>query len=96
MSHDYAELIARLRSIQSPHCQHAADAIEALVAERDKREWNPLTDDGDAFRLAVKLDLLVDGLAGNYDETQEEYDADPYAANRRAIVRAAAARLGEG
>lgn len=55
-------------------------------------EWNPLTDDGDALRLAVKLDLI--------DETQwkapvtgavyNECNGDWYAATRRAIVRAAA------
>jgi hypothetical protein len=33
MSHDHTELIARLRSIQSPHCQHAADALIAQAAE---------------------------------------------------------------
>jgi hypothetical protein len=53
--------------------------------------WNPLTNSGDAFELAVKLDLLADGLAGHYDyATDAEYAADPYAATRRAIVRAAA------
>jgi hypothetical protein len=53
--------------------------------------WNPINDNGDAFRLAVKLDLLADGLAGHYDyATDAEYAADPLAATRRAIVRAAA------
>lgn len=42
------------------------------------RRWNPLTDDGDALRLAVKLNLDI------------RYK-DSYAATRRAIVRAAAA-----
>jgi hypothetical protein len=39
MNHDHAELIARLRSIQSPHCQHAADAIEALVVDAERYRW---------------------------------------------------------
>ena len=59
--------------------------------------WNPLTDDGDALRLAVKLELQLDlrhsfhtvrvyGAAeGRIDES-----GDPLAATRRAIVRAAA------
>lgn len=61
--------------------------------------WNPLTDDGDALRLAVKLsiDLLqfsdIDHepmhACANYDIC-EEYRQNPYAATRRAIVRAAA------
>ena len=63
--------------------------------------WNPLTDDGDALRLAVKLKLSVsifDDAIGvgrrssSYGEL--EIQGDPYAATRRAIVRAAAA-IGE-
>jgi hypothetical protein len=54
--------------------------------------WNPLTDDGDALRLAVKLDLF-DAATLTYEP--EEYRADPYAATRRAIVRAAA-EIGKG
>jgi hypothetical protein len=63
--------------------------------------WNPLTDDGDALRLAVKLRLT---LNCSYDDvaicgqefTQKEVfiernGEDPLAATRRAIVRAAAA-----
>ena len=55
--------------------------------------WNPLTDDGDAFRLAVKLELNVlvgvaqDGEGRIIVETSLD---DPYVATRRAIVRAAA------
>jgi hypothetical protein len=65
------------------------------------RWWNPLTDDGDALRLAVKLRLTVNC---SYDDvtlcgqefTQKEVflernGEDPLAATRRAIVRAAAA-----
>jgi hypothetical protein len=63
--------------------------------------WNPLTNSGDAFELAVKLRLT---LNCSYDDvaicgqefTQKEAfiernGEDPYAATRRAIVRAAAA-----
>ena len=58
--------------------------------------WNPLTDDGDALRLAVKLKLCLlwqhDYLmAYSGDVAERERDlSDPYAATRRAIVRAAA------
>lgn len=61
--------------------------------------WNPLTDDGDALRLAVKLGLDVDHF-GNSEVVEAwvvgiqpcavEYNSDRYAATRRAIVRAAA------
>lgn len=57
--------------------------------------WNPLTDDGDALRLAVKLaiEVVPDANGGRaYKGTQcfkEESDGR-CAATRRAIVRAAA------
>jgi hypothetical protein len=64
--------------------------------------WNPLTDDGDALRLAVKLSLTptresdrvwVRGTHGTFT-VFERYDklrgGCPYDATRRAIVRAAA------
>ena len=62
--------------------------------------WNPLTDDGDALRLAVKLELEI--CFNNQEEgttvwcpaigdwLPEKHGDDPYAATRRAIVRAAA------
>lgn len=66
----------------------------------DGKEWNPLTNDGDAFRLAVALRLEVDihhtGIAvrtanGVKILIDADEQPDPYAATRRAIVRAAAA-----
>lgn len=63
--------------------------------------WNPITDDGDALRLAVKLGLVVDCSRPSAGEpfkaqhfSQEDF-ADPEAATRRAIVRAAA-EIGKG
>ena len=67
--------------------------------------WNPLKDDGDALRLAVKLGLMVDTscqpaliqCAGPCGIGLEEpARTDAYAATRRAIVRAAAAMNGDG
>ena len=64
------------------------------------KRWNPLTDDGDALRLAVKLELEI--CFNNQEEgttvwcpaigdwLPEKHGDDPYAATRRAIVRAAA------
>jgi hypothetical protein len=54
--------------------------------------WNPLTDDGDALRLAVKLDLTVmigavRDVSGQLSLDKSEDDLE---ATRRAIVRAAA------
>ena len=69
--------------------------------EGDDCIWNPLTDDGDALRLAVKLKMnveidfdRVDVWLTSNETTEYLYDnpepTDPYAATRRAIVRAAA------
>lgn len=55
----------------------------------DGKQWNPLTDDGDALRLAVKLGLFMRQAVKEIPRS--EYEKDPYAATRRAIVRAAAA-----
>jgi len=60
--------------------------------------WNPLTDDGDALRLAVRLNINVHkGFV--YTPTGRLFDcrdcATPIGATRRAITRAAAA-IGEG
>ena len=52
--------------------------------------WNPITDDGDALRLAVKLHLPVEAMIAFVAEREPDWDKDPYAATRRAIVRAAA------
>jgi hypothetical protein len=70
-------------------------------------DWNPPTDDGDALRLAVKLrrfpviELWSDGrfwvfMPGDEQNAEPfDDDDDPYAATRRAIVRAAA-EIGRG
>ena len=57
--------------------------------ERLTGQWNPLVDDGDALRLAVKLKLLSPELDPRIAiaPLDSEY---PYAATRRAITRAAA------
>lgn len=62
--------------------------------------WNPLRDDGDALRLAVKLDMdlwlgcgvsaAVNGTNHGPVEFNEPQAGDRFAATRRAIVRAAA------
>lgn len=71
--------------------------------------WNPLTDDGDALRLAAELGLVVCvmrnagftgvylpacSIGGKYDEVQHHGES-MLAATRLAIVRAAAS-IGEG
>jgi hypothetical protein len=67
----------------------------------EQKPWNPIEDDGDALRLAVKLQIIV-GRYDNYVNAAPLHDGakeiviwshnekDPYAATRRAITRAAA------
>ena len=70
---------------------------EVIQTVLESGHWNPLTDDGDALRLAVKLGLLCGfvqpncwaELPGQYP-SYEPCEPDPYAATRRAIVRAVA------
>lgn len=68
-----------------------------------RHEWNPLTDDGDALRLAIKTRKFPEvfrnglGVSNGYEEKGrsmvpiiEIFGDDPCAATRRCIVRAAA------
>ena len=66
--------------------------------------WNPLTDSGQALELAVKLRLCVGPtfygdravcFRDDGGDVSELFGSDPYAATRRAIVRAAA-EIGKG
>ena len=66
--------------------------IDGEPSEYQRRYWNPLTDDGDALRLAVKLRLTphIDGNLTDCEDCTVAHLDDPYAATRRAITRAAA------
>ena len=82
-------------------CEVLESAFVKLHPEQDlAARWNPLTDDGDALRLAVKLHMQVSITTESCRaETLPALgvrvnDKDELAATRRAIVRAAAA-IGE-
>lgn len=58
--------------------------------------WNPLTDDGDALRLAVTLSFIDDGdWPAVTNEIYTHCNGDWFAATRRAIT-IAAAKVGKG
>lgn len=80
-------------------------SIKRMPLDGGWRYWNPLTDDGDALRLAVKLRIHIEWTS-TFSKHKEEWvntfpkslghlsdltslGDDPYAATRRAIVRAA-------
>ena len=94
------------KAAELPECGWMGPAF-MYVKDNRFTDWNPLTDDGDALRLAVKLDLAVmpyplfdkpkhslvvslRSLEDSRFEVVELHNGDPYAATRRAIVRAAA------
>ena len=94
------ELAAKAAGIELRKQFIVADKV---AKTKDGDAWGPLIDDGDALRLAVKLDIVIWECSQyncalteiRYGKNQGEVtepiqDEDRYAATRRAIVRAAA------
>jgi hypothetical protein len=86
------------------YCPGTGKPVDISPRRTDTWEnWDPLQDDGDAFRLAVKLQLRVIPPEDEFGldrasvrvpgmrDLVDAFDKDPYVATRRAIVRAAAA-----
>jgi len=109
MTHTDRELLER--AARAVGITLAWDFDGPELATKDGRStsyrWNPLTDDGDALRLAVKLrlstnyhyyegmhfvDVRWDSMAAM---KSEKLTSDPGVTTRRAIVRAAA-EVGKG
>jgi hypothetical protein len=102
---DLLELAAKAAEIE-----YGADRLDCGLSitlpsghHKSLPRWNPLADDGDALRLAVKLCLRVDVLPWAVDAYEwnerphddggiraDECGNDLSAATRRAITRAAA------
>ena len=62
------------------------------ISSDGEQEWNPLTDDGDAFRIAVQL-AMFNGSQMFHFRSLERFgnpQATELECTRRAIVRAAA------
>lgn len=98
------ELAAKAAGIQGKYSETIGEdwgryAGKPGIAIGGGQCWNPLSDDGDAMRLAVKLGMLAPGGRG-YAVFQWLFrdellrDLRPSEAARRAIVRAAA-EIGE-
>jgi len=110
------EKAAKAAGIDLWHEDVFTNGLTRKVSPNGILSWNPLTDDGDALRLAVKLGIQIrqypiydtprfaayaceakwdsDAQRAAGSDALVNYDGDPYAATRRAIVRAAAA-IGE-
>ena len=94
------ELAAKAAGIVADYFEEDGDDSEGMWGS-GYEAWNPLTDDGDALRLAVKLNLAISipvhktiraDVICFLDSSVNirEENGDPLAATRRAIVRAAA------
>lgn len=99
MTRELLEMAAKAAGIVVSDWLPGSHGFAIESAPGHVRRWNPLTDDGDALRLAVKLGLevwtddagFVRVMAREvFDVVVEAPSADPYAATRRAITRAAA------
>lgn len=87
----------KIGDYDSPH--YGLPALHQATVGGECCSWNPLLDDGDALRLAVRLKLdtlqrrewiFIDDAGMERPATSEPLGSDPYAATRRAITRAAA------
>lgn len=101
--HELLKLAAKAAGIEFDFCRSDLGGCQ-IRKGLTSGWWNPLEDDGDALRLAVKLNMhvIVDGenkhvrvYARSWAKADEDYGTcgfgdDPYAATCRAIVRAAA------
>lgn len=100
---DEALIELSAKAAQLPECGWMGPAF-MYVKDNRLTDWNPLADDGDALRLAVALeitpgkheDTIVASRSASWRNGAaqcslwEPAGSDPYAATRRAIVRAAA------
>lgn len=95
------EAAAKAAGIKLRYWSESQESFNLALTE-PRRWWNPLADDGDALRLAVRLNIEIIPQQiwvwavhpSVHNTIKEPPGADPYAATRRAIVRAATA-MGE-
>lgn len=97
------EAAAKAAGIELRYWAESQESFNLALTE-PRRWWNPLADDGDALRLAVRLDIQFYFDIGINEVVAEWFDGkqcqdlriyvgggDKLSATRRAIVRAAAA-----
>jgi len=98
---ELAAKAVNLPYLKPTECYDGSLGLEVGTNLTKTLNWNPLDDNGDSFSLLICLGLTVSiDLSGNesdvwrYQQNHisicEAHGNDPYAATRRAIVRAAA------
>lgn len=93
--HELLELAARAAGVSPVLCYEAKRNCLRIGDRKSYSLWRPLTDDGDALRLAVKLEMTVftsptEAMAEVGRHVSETINAYDGSATRRCIVRAAA------
>lgn len=96
---DMLKLAAKAGGIGPVYCYEKRRNCLRIGNKESYAIWNPLSDDGDAMRLAVRcrLDVLTDDGDGKVgcllpeaDYVWQDIELCIFASTRRAIVRAAA------
>jgi len=101
--HELLELAAKAAGIELEYC--STSGFHWVTSKYSGLWWDPLNVDGDAFRLAVNLNLCVevngmfvhadcrhrDNDIGYFEENSARNDGCILKATRRVITRAAAA-----
>ena len=95
------ELLALAAKAAGHDVKLSPSGFPYFQAGLDTKMWNPLSDDGEAFRLAVTLKMqiivhgdwveaMIDGIQLSSPASCYSADGCLYETTRRAIVRAAA------
>lgn len=96
------EVAAKAAGMKAQYSDNFGDFSIGEPYSKGEIRWNPLTDDGDALRLAAELRMTVDIGLWREEAQVRAYDkilggmyhidekGDRLVASRRAIVRAAA------
>lgn len=83
------EMAAKAAGISIISYQHGK--INCTLDGKKNFHWNPLTEDADAFRLMVQLNMVSKHLFLEFlGEENHSCEGDYYKATRKAVVRAAA------
>jgi hypothetical protein len=73
-----------------------ACGLEEAKLRIEFNQWNPLTDDGDALRLAVKLNFLTTECVEDWKWCRDKAEHAKVCEHYRCAITRAAAEIGKG